>query len=607
MKKIEPSNVYKVILSFIFFWISAAAVFIAASDTYVAQNLTKASLSKVQWGELHAEDSIKGSFTAEYLNLNAIGIRFNLFSRINHDHLLFRIKEKGNSNWYYQKRFNTRAIQEDQLVFFTFPKISNSLHKEYIFEIESEDGIAKDSVGLSKDPFIIQTQYNFPKSQIFKQKNASYFIANNIHSHLLSIGIPLFSFLYSFYVSLISVVLYCRKQKHLYFSTFYKLNKNNIFYFMYKYHLIFLIIHLGMFVRVLLAFGPYTADIWSNITLMKFFKTGHFNPYAVTASYNYAFPSYFLMGTIAIVQEKFLNFFSYQFLYRMFLSFVDLITLYPLLKIATYIKVDKVKTTLLFFLNPVSIIISAHHGQRENISIFFLLIAILIHYRYKQSFLSDKNASHTKKDFIKWAFLTTAILLKQNIIYNLIAFWKEERKNLKMILLLFGSSCLIFLLSFIPFLSAKDSIIRNVFLYGGQTVQYGITFYLGKACAICSIHHVSLITLYKYFFITFLFILPFILKPFDMARTCLFWFLFFLSFTSGISSQYFVLPIALGALFPTKWFYLYTAAVTTGFLGGIEENLLLGVIPELIFVFYNNIWIATLIWFFTEWRIRVSK
>lgn len=599
MNRSKKTNLFGVIFFLSFFWFITGLTFIAVADTYIVQELSSPTFSKMQWAELHAGDKLAGSFTAANPNLNAVAIRFNLFNRINHDHLLFSIKEKGTSQWYYKKRIKTSSFQIDRLESFNFPAVKNSKNIQYIFEIASLDGRKDDSVAIDKKNPIIESRFDYPKQDILRLNSPLNFTLTNIHSNLLSIGPALFTFVFSIYLSLIVPFLYYKKNRYVNLSIFYKLNKNNIFYRTYKDHPLLLIIHLGIFIRIVLALGSYNQDMAAIILLAHSFDRQIYNVYSLPGFYNYAFPLYFFIGVIGLIQEL-LKVFSFQFLYRLSISAIDLIDLFLLLKIAKELKISKIKTAFLFFLNPVAILISSFQGQSENIAVLFILWAILLHYRYAKKY--------TKRIFIyEWILLTLSIIAKHNVLYNLIAFWKEKGLSMRKIFFLFGLSCLVFLLSFVPFLSAKDTIIRNVFMYGSQSVLYGITFYLGKACAVCSISHVNIVQLYKYIFMVLLLTLPFLLKPNDMAKTCLFWFLFFLSFTSGIGPQYFALPIALGALFPTRWFILYTAVVTVGFMGGIEENLLLGQIPELILVFYNSIWIITLFWFLSEAKERFGE
>jgi len=348
---------------------------------------------------------------------------------------------------------------------------------------------------------------------------------------------------------------------------------------------------LGLLMRLLLAIGPYNADGENVIKLAALAQHHIFNVYSHNQGYNYSPILYFLIGAIAYFQALF-NILPLLFFWRFFISLFDVGSLFILLRIAKIKNISQVKTALLFFLNPVSIIISGHHGQFDNIAIFFLLLTLLIHY---EDF--DRKGFST---FLQWISLTFGLLVKHIIIFQLLVFWRFKTKKIRNTFLLFALSLLVFLISFVPYWSgAKQQILSMVFLYGGIQGNYGITYLLTQWFPGVTIFGLSQVTLFKAFFMFFLFFIPVFIKQRDIARNMLFMFLFFLSFTSGIGAQYFVLPIALGALFPSKWFYLYSLIVTLGFIGGIEQAFPF-IIPGLSFVSFNVIWLFTLLWFFSE-------
>ena len=101
---------------------------------------------------------------------------------------------------------------------------------------------------------------------------------------------------------------------------------------------------------------------------------------------------------------------------------------------------------------------------------------------------------------------------------------------------------------------------------------------------------------FKYVFIAGMFVLPLFMGKRDIIRQCLLGFIFFMAFTSGLSIQYFVLPVAIGALFPSKGFLFYCLLVSQ-FLLVNRNNIFF---PGFNFP-VNFIWLSAMYWFVSEW------
>lgn len=111
--------------------------------------------------ELLRGNKIKGEFKSTENNLGIILIRFNTFDRINSDKLFFRIKEEGDSKWYYEYQYKSNQFQNNQYFTFGFPKIDNSANKIYDFEVESEKGKSGDAISLSSRMPNLAVAYQF--------------------------------------------------------------------------------------------------------------------------------------------------------------------------------------------------------------------------------------------------------------------------------------------------------------------------------------------------------------------------------------------------------------------------------------------------------------
>ena len=152
----------------------------------------------------------------------------------------------------------------------------------------------------------------------------------------------------------------------------------------------------------------------------------------------------------------------------------------------------------------------------------------------------------------------------------------------------FTLTVLLFLISFgFYWQGGVSRILNNVFGYGGMSRPYGlITF-----------HGIPIVaTIHKYLFISFLFILPFIYKTNHVLKSALMSMLFVLTWTSGISTQTFVLPIALGALMPSAGFTLFTITASSFLFGDLDELKL----NFFSWMCWNYVWLCAFIWFLIE-------
>ena len=98
-------------------------------DVRGSQINTTTSLS----GELLMGDIVKGSFHSLYDNLGIVSVRFYNQDRDSKDTLIFRLKEEGNQDWYYQAEYKTDQFLPHKLFPFGFPIINNSTNKNYLF------------------------------------------------------------------------------------------------------------------------------------------------------------------------------------------------------------------------------------------------------------------------------------------------------------------------------------------------------------------------------------------------------------------------------------------------------------------------------------------
>lgn len=353
------------------------------------------------------------------------------------------------------------------------------------------------------------------------------------------------------------------------------------------------IVILGVLLRVLLITIPsLNFDMRMFINYGQIFIEGKRNIYHYIYSYNYS-PFIFYISGILTTISKALSSFSYPILHRSFISLFDVLTLFTLLSISKKNKISSNRTAVFFFLNPVSILLSGYHAHFDNVAVFFLLLGIWYYF--------CSNLPYKK--IIAWVVLTLGLIAKHILPFQtLLAFlFMYKGENVLKGIILFGFTVIVFLATFIPFYNTVDSkyvINEYVFKYEGLPTISGITLIINQLCPGCEIGNIKYYTLYKYLFlITGVLFSFFLVRTKDFLRSLLLSILFFIAFTSARSAQYLILPIAVGALFPSKWFLLYTGAATL-FLSVFQIEVGISIYVKVFLL--NIVWILSVFWFFSE-------
>jgi hypothetical protein len=199
---------------------------------------------------------------------------------------------------------------------------------------------------------------------------------------------------------------------------------------------------------------------------------------------------------------------------------------------------------LIFFANPVSVLLSSYHGQFDNVSILFLLAALLLVRREKAAGAA--------------ASLSLALCVKHITWFHPLLFAVRRRPRIS--LALAAAPYVAFLASFLPYRESWRSIRGAVFGYRAHTTIYGVDWLVGLFPGLPR----SLPTI---LFVAAMAaaVLLLGLADVEIARASLILMLVQLVFLPGFGRQYCVWPIALGALFPSPGYLLYTL-VGAGFL-----------------------------------------
>jgi hemoglobin-like flavoprotein len=176
------------VLLLTFFIFSALFVYSRSNLTVVRKNLPDSVLTQKTFNELLEGEKIAGQFMADQNFLGQVLIRFYNFDRINKDSVIFRLKEEGGQNWYYEHTYKTDQFLPNEFFTFGFPPILDSKGKTYTFEIESLAGQLEDAVTLSRDGPSAAVIYQYPKSLLAKNPNvlASFAVSKISNSQINS-------------------------------------------------------------------------------------------------------------------------------------------------------------------------------------------------------------------------------------------------------------------------------------------------------------------------------------------------------------------------------------------------------------------------------------
>ncbi len=234
--------------------------------------------------------------------------------------------------------------------------------------------------------------------------------------------------------------------------------------------------------------------------------------------------------------------------------------------------------SLVFFANPVSVIVSSYLGTFDNLSILFLLLALRWAARRPASAVAVTGS------------LSLSLLAKHVTWFHPIVFAQPRGGRARFSWITAICPYLVFLASFLPFWREWDAIRAHVFGYRSLDEPYGLeplrfVPWLPRETTTILMVLAALATVA-------------LCRNVETGRASLLLFLVLLLFAPGICPYYFVWPIALGALYPSAGYAVYTAVVTA-FLVHSPDGL--GVeLPHL--PGWSGPWWALVFWLL--WEIR---
>jgi hypothetical protein len=205
------------------------------------------------------------------------------------------------------------------------------------------------------------------------------------------------------------------------------------------------------------------------------------------------------------------------------------------------------RAALLFFSNPLSVAVSSAHGQFDGISIFFLLAAIW--------FSTDPAARGSGPAAV--ASLSLSLLVKHITAFHPLLFWRGWRRP-GLALGAVAVPYAVFALSFLPYRASFSKIGHNVLLYptillGSKGQEPGglLSLLSFPIAAAAWFDGIALVAVGWVIWKT---------RGIELARASLVLFLALLTFLPSLAVQRFVWPVALGSLYVSPAFAIFSGA-----------------------------------------------
>ena len=116
-------------------------------------------------GPLMKHVSLKGEFRAIQNNLGSLKLKVTTYNRLNNDTIVFRMREKGGSEWTIQNEYATDRMPNGQLYPLGFPVIPDSKGKTYEFQLQSKNGSEGNAIG------VVYSYHAFASNYIYTKKD----------------------------------------------------------------------------------------------------------------------------------------------------------------------------------------------------------------------------------------------------------------------------------------------------------------------------------------------------------------------------------------------------------------------------------------------------
>ena len=294
----------------------------------------------------------------------------------------------------------------------------------------------------------------------------------------------------------------------------------------------------GLAARLAMAMQGHNYDMNSWYLVADIMRHGG-NVYAQTDRYNYGpvwFNILYCLDALAGHRPEVL-----RYLIAAFLSLVDLGIFFTLGRQAQWF------AATLFFLNPVSILITGYHGQFDNLAVLLGLWSVRL-------FDDDFAKPLSRRGYCGLLLLGFSLMTKH--LFFLFPLWlavKQKGLLQKVLILAVPVAC--FVLAFAPYWKEGwMGIMLNVYAYRSYNVSFAYHFFLPQCLQFCCGA--------KTLWLGILVLFAFACRSRNSFESLLIYTGLLVAFSPSTTNQYFAIPIALASVFPSVPFALYTAVAT---------------------------------------------
>ncbi|MBY0424409.1 MAG: hypothetical protein K2Q22_02130 [Cytophagales bacterium] len=317
----------------------------------------------------------------------------------------------------------------------------------------------------------------------------------------------------------------------------FKINKNILFIF---------VAIVGIIFRFLVGQREPNYDFFSWEIVANLFNDNKII-YSNTSRYNYGPIWFHVLGFSKTLN---IDFRIYLISFLTFLDFIIFLLVW---------KMGKVKESILFFLCPISIVISGYHHQFENFAIVTILFGLYFIVK-RHGFNVNFNSISFGETVILSILIGLSLTIKHIfILFPLWLFFQTNQFYKRVFVLFFP--IVIFFLSFYPYWNeAKEGIIANVFNYASfNNFPIYHVFFADLFYIINNWNDRAMRTI----FLILIAVVGFALRKRNLFESFLLYTACFVCFSPAIANQYLVIPI----LFLS--FFFYSSALFYYLIGAI--------------------------------------
>ena len=311
--------------------------------------------------------------------------------------------------------------------------------------------------------------------------------------------------------------------------------------------LFFVVVIAGIALRLLVATCGHNYDMDSCRIAADIVNRGG-NVYAGTERYNYGPIWFHILHALNMVAGH--NETAFRYLVAGFLSLVD-VGIFSIL----WRKFGKLAASL-FFLNPVSVIITGYDCQFDNCAILLgLLAALLVGDEF------DKPISGRKF----WGLVVLGISLATKHLLFAFPLWLAvKQKGILQKIAVILTPVFVFILSFVPYWhEGKQGIIQNVFLYRSLTNEYFYRLFVPMG--------VQFMFNSQMLWVLLLVIFAFIYRRKNTVESLLLYTCVLVATSPAIASQYLAIPIPFVVTHLNPFTILYVAIATLHLLIDVND------------------------------------